>query len=222
MLNQREVAYHEAGHAVMHVLAKVAFGQTVLTETGGFVKNVIRKDHRLRLTVQEAYSSRAFDNYLRILAVVLAGPAAETIYRGDNVLNLWTHPDDDASDGLKGDGSNVVKIVEHIRENVAYNTHGDLMLTHLDGVPSSEDVVMRVLSMVLPLLHQHWPAVETVAESLLDHGSLSNRKVRELFKAVPTRQQPDLKGQGINIVWATNDPDLYGDVAPYDWNGETA
>jgi len=220
-MSNREIAYHEAGHAVMHVLAKVAFGQTVITEDGGAVYGVRRKDRPRRKYVAKdgwghIFNRRSLDQLYRHAATSLAGAAAEAILREDDVIALDVRPHEEWIDDLEGDGQAVKVFVYQIRKHYNYFTNRDPF--NYEGSPEFEEILMAALSVTLHQLHEHWPAVEAVAEALLEHGSLSNRKVRDLFKAAPTLPPVSLDGYPVYVYFAEYERD--GEVSFTDINGE--
>jgi hypothetical protein len=148
------VAVHEAGHAVaVHRLGHGVI-EARLTGTGGYV--LADCDYRTTLPTQDLYSAVELVNAARPdIVATLAGPAAEARHlRLDSLRHCWTSSSCD-----------VARVDTWLRQ-VVPNDH--------------ESAVAWLVEHACWLVDQEWPAIERVAEALLERRALTGDEVAEL------------------------------------------
>jgi hypothetical protein len=154
------VAYHEAGHAI--AFHRLGYGVTEarLHSTGGYV-DVADCDYRTTLPARPdgLYSGVELVNAARPHAMTfLAGPVAEARHVGlDSLRGCWRQDEPGFDVGL---------VETWLRQ-----------VTHPDEYDSAAS---WLTSHAVWLVDEEWPAIERVAEALIERTVLSGEQVAEL------------------------------------------
>ena len=167
---KRLVAYHEAGHAVMGVLAGEKIGKvTILPRggAGGFTQFVPKEDGGM-------VSRTTLENQVKI---ALGGRAAEELVFGSA----------DVTTGAVGDLQRVTEMVYQMFANYGFSSLGNLMVDEGSSEYLKSQVDREVVGLVERLYHEtlqdleaNRVALNSIAESLIQLDTI--RGDSELFK----------------------------------------
>lgn len=172
----RELAYHEAGHAVACVLLRLALrSASIVPDDASDGRVATRPAYAaLERVADGIYAPGDFVRVCDGLVATLAGPAAEARYRG------LDHPTGVLS------GSDRDQATEWCLRASGPGQEASAMLVWL---------ACRADNLVAS--PPHWKAVAAVADALLDRETLSAATVRRIARA-------ELAGPGVAVVTASS------------------
>jgi len=167
-LDKLEVtAYHEAGHAVMHHLQRVAMKAVTIVPGEESWGRVVTPRFTQKQE-KEAYSP-SLSFVLRHALTLLAGPVAAAIAQGlgwkDAELEL---PDEDGTSWAMSDLSNAAIIIEKFTMSPEER---DEMLDWL--------LCRTYLTLTRPY---HWAAVEVLTQAILEEHTIKSRRVHRIIR----------------------------------------
>ncbi len=166
---RRQVAYHEAGHAIAvhYLMPDVRIVRTTIVRRAGALGYV---HHAQTTEIHAAPLSR----WIKMIMVSLAGDAATNILYGEP----WT--------GTGGDYANVRNVLWALARNGYFGPPvADLAKpTDLINVYKEEmkKFWLESADKTERLLRQHWNEVTAVAEALLDRDDLPGREVMQIIQ----------------------------------------
>lgn len=155
---RRATAFHEAGHAVVSVVERVPLTRVTIVEDGDALGSCGHMPWPTSVQPEYDGSSRTTARIRRQIRVLFAGVIAEAKSTGSKRWNL------------RGFHSDRVSI-------------GDLALYVESGREDASAVCERERCNTEALVAEHWRAIVSVALALLEHESLSGRRVREIVRA---------------------------------------
>ncbi len=182
-MDERSVAYHEAGHAI----ANLAMGHkvekvTIVPIAGESLGHCVpgrRRHRRIQWWVRDqagGYRDRSDDEYIRHLerrhtqdsaVFAVAGVVGETFSRQGcppTSVELLL-------EGGTGDASDAESVLKHIRGLYPSATMGRQLA-----------VLQAIIARAAKLLHSHWGEVERLAEALLIYRTLTAAEVRKVLR----------------------------------------
>jgi hypothetical protein len=153
MADRKTIAYHEAGHAVAHILLSVPFKVVTIKPdaargSAGHVAPLAAADDMLA-TVSDTRQRRRVERHL---ITFCAGGAAEVLLWGD-------------CEGIAGD-------------DVTCSILADL-ICHSDEEKNALFVLSEIRARTI--IKAAWAGVVAVADALLEHETLTARKTRKAF-----------------------------------------
>ena len=162
-MTSRRVAYHEAGHAVMHILERVPFQFVTITPDEESRGHTLGCPPPRGLQPDCDTGPRVRSRIESLVRIELAGQVAEQILRGRKSWNQ----------GSEHDLGNAVGLLQY--------------LVDVDDNDTLDAYCRLLLLQTRNALRENWGIVEAVAAALLAEETLSAREVRRLAQGAPGR-----------------------------------
>ena len=159
--SEKNTAYHEAGHIVVHIEKNVVFGGATIVPRYDSEGDCFLAGETIPASppVNISYTDNA--------VICLAGPYAEAKLRGCSFLECC-----DNSEG--GDYNQAHKMVE-------FEYRINFFVNHCMGEQSTETLYQRYKQEAREIVDKRWNWVEAIAQALLEYKELTHDQILKIL-----------------------------------------
>ena len=187
--SRRQVAYHEAGHAVMMLLSPRSAAELTAVSLD---PNAVALG-TTRMCFDEGSPGETRQELLERLRGLLGGRAAEQVLLGP----------DGVSTGACQDLEQATSLALFMSTRLGFGAQGSLVswkadLSRNDALRGEIDQLLRAqYEICLDELQQHWGLVETIVEALLERTQLTGNELRAMY----ARAKPGAAERELAVTW---------------------